>query len=109
MIEADLANADSRFRTGLFAEAEIVVDADERTLAVPESSIVEFAGVEKVWVVRDERAHGQRVRTGRRQGNLVEILEGLNANDQVLANGDEGREGPVSVVTAAETTELTGG
>jgi RND family efflux transporter MFP subunit len=109
VIEADLENADSRFRTGLFAEAEIVVDADERTLAVPESSIVEFAGVEKVWVVRDEKAHGQRVRTGRRQGNLVEILEGLNANDQVLANGDEGREGPVSVATAAETTELTGG
>ena len=46
-IEADIKNSDGRFRTGLFAEAEIVIDPQQRALAVPESSIVHFAGVER--------------------------------------------------------------
>ena len=110
-IEADIKNPDGRFRTGLFAEAEIVVDPNERALAVPENSIVQFAGVEKVWLVRDNAAVSQRVRSGRRQGSLVEILEGLKPNDVILANGQKGHEGPIRVAsaTAADHTELGGG
>ncbi len=95
LIEADVDNSAGRFRTGLFAEGEVVVDENDRALAVPRASIVSFAGVEKVWVVRDGKATSQRIRTGRREAGLVEVLEGLQAEDVVVSDGRQGRDGPV--------------
>lgn len=98
IIEADLDNADGRLRTGLFAEADILVDADQQTLTVPSSSIISFGGVEKVWTVVDGKAEPRQIRTGRRDDKLVEVLSGIEAGDLVLSNGDEGREGVVRAV-----------
>ena len=76
-IEADLPNPDQRWRTGLFAEARIVVDPEATALAVPAGAVREFAGVEKVWRVREGRAVEQPVQTGRRNAEWVEILGGV--------------------------------
>ena len=95
LIEADIDNGAGRFRTGLFAEGEVVVDPNDRALAVPQTSIVSFAGVEKVWIVRDGKATARRIRTGRREAGLVEVVEGLQPDDVVISNGHDGREGPV--------------
>ncbi len=97
IIEADIANAKGELRAGLFAEADIVVDPDAKALAVPESAVMEFAGVEKAWVVRDGRAETRRVHTGRRDKGLVEILGGLSPGDTVVTNAAEGRAGPVTI------------
>jgi RND family efflux transporter MFP subunit len=97
MIEADLPNAGSRLPTGLFAEGEIVVDPKAPALVVPAGAVTEFAGVEKVWVVKDGQAREQRVRTGRRDRQRVEILDGLAAGDRVVADATQGRPGPVAV------------
>ncbi len=104
--EADVPNHEGRLRSGLFAEAEIVVDSQSEALTVPVSSIVEFAGVEKVWQVREGQAQEVPVRTGRRIGGLVEILAGLSAGDTVLQRATEGRAGPV---TASSGNENMGG
>jgi RND family efflux transporter MFP subunit len=98
IIEADLENSDGKLRTGLFAEAEILVDADQQTLAVPASSIISFGGVEKVWTVVDGKAAPRQIRTGRRDNKLVEVLSGLEPGEFVVSNGDEGREGLVRAV-----------
>ena len=56
---------------------------------MPQSAVVVFAGVEKVMTVKDGAAHEQRIRTGTRVGNRVEVLEGLaqGATVIVTANG----------------------
>jgi hypothetical protein len=107
MIEADIDNGAGRFRTGLFAEGEIVVDENARAVAVPQASIVSFAGVEKVWVVQEEKARSKRVLTGRREAGLVEIVEGLQPGDVVLSDGQQGREGPVRITSAVSTDRAT--
>lgn len=94
-IEADLPNADGRLRAGLFAEGDILVDARQEALAVPESSLVTFGGLEKVWLVKNDRAEPRPIRTGRRDGQFVEVLAGLEPGDLVVANGAEGVEGHV--------------
>ena len=104
MIEADIHNPDSRLRTGLFVEGEIVVAADEMVLAVAEASIMEFAGVEKVWLVRDGRSQECRVDTGRRHRGFIEIIGGLTAGDQIVANVEQGAAGPVIVKNAPADT-----
>jgi membrane fusion protein (multidrug efflux system) len=98
IIEADIPNPDGKLRTGLFAEAEVLVDADQRVLAVPARSIVSFGGVEKVWTVVDNKAEPRQVRTGRRDDRLVEVVEGLKPGEIVLINGDQGHEGVVNAV-----------
>jgi RND family efflux transporter MFP subunit len=97
IIEADVDNSAGRLIAGLFAEAEIVVDPERRVLAAPVSSIVAFGGVEKVWVVQDQKAHSQRVLTGRRMGDYVEIVEGLEPGAVIVRDGRKGREGLVQV------------
>jgi RND family efflux transporter MFP subunit len=85
-VEAEVANRDGRLRPGSFARAEIVVEADRNAVMVPASTVVAFAGLEKVFVVKDGKAVEQRIRTGRRSGDRVEILEGVAAGDPVVAD-----------------------
>jgi multidrug efflux pump subunit AcrA (membrane-fusion protein) len=51
---------------------------------VPASSIVAFAGIEKVMTVRDGLSVETRVQTGRRFGDRVEIVEGLRPEELVV-------------------------
>src|SRR5206468_3396996 len=55
------------------------------TLTVPASSVIVFAGVEKVLVVRQGKTAEVRVTTGRRFGEDVEIVDGLKRGEVVVA------------------------
>lgn len=83
-IEAEIPNPAGRLRPGTFAKAEIVID-EAPGLVVPQSALVVFAGVEKVLTVKDGKAHEQRVKTGRRVGDNVEIIDGVATGDVVIA------------------------
>jgi RND family efflux transporter MFP subunit len=86
IVEAEVANRDGRLRPGSFARAEIVVEADRTAVTVPAGTVVTFAGLEKVFVVKDGKAVEKRIRTGRRSGDRVEILEGVAAGEPVVAD-----------------------
>lgn len=86
IVEAEVANRGGRLRPGSFARAEIVVEADRSALMVPASAIVTFAGVERVFVVSDGRAVERRIRTGRRSGDRVEVLDGATRGEQVVVS-----------------------
>ncbi|MBL8825591.1 MAG: efflux RND transporter periplasmic adaptor subunit [Planctomycetaceae bacterium] len=93
LIEIDVPNPAAKFRAGLFAEAEVVVDPDQHVLAVPTSAVIEFAGIEKVWLVEQGHFHERRVQTGRRSGDWVEIVNGLQVADRVAGNARQVRSG----------------
>jgi RND family efflux transporter MFP subunit len=99
-IEVDVPNADLRLRAGLFAEADVVIGAEAQALMAPRGAIVEFAGVEKVCVVKDGQAVLRRVVTGRKLGEMVEIVEGLSADDEIALHGQTARPGPAVAVRA---------
>jgi RND family efflux transporter MFP subunit len=82
-IEAEVPNEAGRLRPGMFARAEIVTD-EALSIVVPHSALVVFAGVEKLLLVKDGKVHEQRVRSGRRVGEQVEILEGVATGDVVI-------------------------
>ncbi len=84
MIEAEIANEKGLLRPGSFARAEIIIESQQKTLLVPASSIVTFAGLDKVISLHKEgRTVEKRVKIGRRSGDRVEIVEGLAAGDPV--------------------------
>jgi len=84
MLEAEIPNPDGQLRPGAFASAEIVTESDQPVVFVPLSAIVTFAGMEKVIVVEDGRTIEKRVRTGRRNGEHVELLEGVKEGENVV-------------------------
>jgi RND family efflux transporter MFP subunit len=85
VFEADIPNPEGCLRSGLFAEADVVVDEQAQALVVPLSSVREFAGREKVWRVEASgRSRSVSVRTGRRSEGLVEIVSGLSPGDLIM-------------------------
>jgi RND family efflux transporter MFP subunit len=84
LVEAEVPNEHGQLRPGAFAEAEIVTAAEEQAVFVPASSIVTFAGIEKVMTVRDGLSVETRVQTGRRSEDRVEIVEGLKPEELVV-------------------------
>jgi RND family efflux transporter MFP subunit len=108
IIEADLPNPDNQLTTGLFAEADIVVGPGDTALAVPASAVIEFAGVQKLWIVQDSQAREQRIQTGRRNERLVEVLSGLEAGDVVVTDGRQGRAGEVTVAEEKQDEMVLG-
>jgi multidrug efflux pump subunit AcrA (membrane-fusion protein) len=84
-IEAEVPNEAGRLRPGMFARGEIIT-AEALGMVVPQSALVVFAGVEKLLVVKDGTVREQRVRTGQRMADRVEIVEGVTTGDLVVTN-----------------------
>jgi HlyD family secretion protein len=101
VIEAELPNPGD-LRPGSFARATIRLGEGEPALAIPESALIVFAGIEKVIVVEDGKAVEKRIETGRHLPGVIEVTKGLALGDQVvrvpgsLQHGD-----PVQVVDAS--------
>ena len=105
MVEAEVPNQKGLLRPGSFANAEIVLQAQEKAVVVPASALVTFAGVDKVLVVKDGKSHELRVTTGRREGDRVEIVSGLGAGEQVIVDpGNLVGGEPVSIANASNRT-----
>jgi RND family efflux transporter MFP subunit len=83
-VEAEIPNPTGVLRPGAFAKTEIVVGASLPVIMVPASSIVTFAGLEKVIVVEAGKAVERRVQTGRRNGERVEITDGLKPGEPIV-------------------------
>jgi RND family efflux transporter MFP subunit len=98
LIEADVDNSDLRWRAGQFTKGEIIVNREEEVLAVPASAVREFAGVQKVWAVRDGNGIEVPIRTGRRELERVEVLAGLKPGELIVGNSNDGKAGPVVAV-----------
>ena len=89
-VEAEVPNRNRQFRSGLFAEGIVVVDKDATALAIPRTALGEFAGVYKVWLIKDEHLLSQRVSLGREKEDLIEIATGLKVGDKILVDANEG-------------------
>lgn len=86
-IEAQVPNADHRLKPGGFAKADILIRAESEALTAPLESVVSFAGVNKVFVVRDDKAHEVEVAIGLRGRGWVELLGDIKAGDRLVTSG----------------------
>ncbi len=99
LVEAEVDNQRDLLRPGQFARAAIEIGAPRPCVTVPLAAVVSFAGVEKVFAVRDGVAVERGVRTGRRTATVIEILEGLALGDAIVAEPADLVHGqPVAVV-----------
>ena len=83
IIEAEVDNQQGKLRPGSFAKAEIQTSMTSDAVMVPSSAIVTFAGIQKVFSVKDNKAVEKTVVVGRRDGDWV-VVEGLDAGAPVV-------------------------
>lgn len=101
LFEAKVENQDGVLRSGLFAEAQVVLDPQAESIFVPASSVLEFAGTQKIWKVTDGLAGEQEVLIGQRRPEGVEILSGLSSGDVILLDAIQGK---IAQVQALQTS-----
>jgi membrane fusion protein (multidrug efflux system) len=107
-IEAIVPNDHGQLRPGSFARGYIHTSVDPSVTFAPAGSVISFAGVSKIFTVKEGKAVEARVKTGARRGEWVEIVSGLKGEQQVVTEGAAKLANgvPVTVQTPA-TAEAT--
>jgi membrane fusion protein (multidrug efflux system) len=90
-LRAAISNADGRLRPGMFAEIGVTLPERRDVVLVPQSAISFSPFGNSVYVVEAAEA-GQIVRNiyvsiGESRGDLVEVMDGLTAGQQVVTSG----------------------
>ena len=75
------------WQPGASVTGTVVLGEQNSAMMIPEQSLVLRPAGEVVYVVRDNVAYQAIVKTGSRQDGLIEILEGLTANDSIVVDG----------------------
>jgi cobalt-zinc-cadmium efflux system membrane fusion protein len=84
----ELENPDGRIKPGMLCDVAVSVGERSRGLAVPAQAVVEQEGRSFVFVhVAPEWFDAREVRTGRRDGDWVEVVAGLGAGERVAVSG----------------------
>jgi RND family efflux transporter MFP subunit len=78
---------DPALRTGQFARVTLPVE-QATTLLIPESAVIPFGQMDKVFVMEDGKARLRLVRTGARTGEQVEILAGIRPGDKIIVKNN---------------------
>jgi membrane fusion protein (multidrug efflux system) len=87
-VKARIANADGRLRPGLFARTDLGIAERPGALLVPEQAVLQRADGEVVFVATsDDVARRVVVKTGLHRDGKVEIVEGLDPDDEVIVRG----------------------
>lgn len=99
-IEIEADNPEQRLKPGGFLRARVRTHIDEQARYVPSSALSQFAGVQRLFAVRNAKVVELKVRTGEPRGDLIEVLD---LPGDVSAVIDEPRRGvgpgtPVRVV-----------
>jgi RND family efflux transporter MFP subunit len=76
-------------RPGMFVKADIVVDNVENSIIIPKDVIQSNRNRKQVFIVEKNTAVLRNIRTGLEDENNVQVLEGLNENDNLVIRGFE--------------------
>lgn len=96
--EIEIANKDLKLRPGMYARVHLDFGTKE-ALTVPDKAIVRQAGsgARYVYVFSGGKAVYRAVELGQQQGDLYEVVSGLNAGDQVIISAPSNLKNGLSV------------
>ena len=74
-VEIEAENKDGRLKPGSFARAKIFVGTDPQARFVPTTAVYQFAGVSRLYAVRDGKVVEHRVEVGEVSDGMRELLK----------------------------------
>jgi membrane fusion protein (multidrug efflux system) len=87
VIRAQVRNADTSLRPGMFARVRLVTKDVQNALVVPEQSLVPQGEEQFVFKVVDGKAVRAKVEIGQRRDGKAEVVQGVSADDTVVTAG----------------------
>jgi membrane fusion protein, multidrug efflux system len=95
-VQATLPNPSARLRPGMFVQAQVILGAAQKVIALPASSINYAPYGDSVFIVGDmKNEHGQSYRGVRQQvvklgaarGDQIAVLSGIKTGEEVVTSG----------------------
>jgi cobalt-zinc-cadmium efflux system membrane fusion protein len=85
---ATIDNVERLLKPEMFARVTILASVEEAYPAVPREAILYEGDAARVWVANgDKSLELRQIRTGMLNGNLVQVLEGLQPSERVVTKG----------------------
>ena len=88
-VEAEIDNSGNALKPGQFATVRILQERAEPAVLIPARAVRNEAGVNRVYVIKDGHAEQRLVQTGQTEGDLIEIRNGVAADEQVATSNVE--------------------
>lgn len=87
-VRAEIDNRDGALKPEMFANFRILTSDASESPAVPEAAAVYEGEAAHVWVLKDDGLLEFRpIHTGRSNGGLIEVLDGLKPGEKVVTKG----------------------
>jgi len=110
VIRAQVKNADTALRPGMFARVRLITRDSQDSLVIPEQAIVPQGDEQFVFRVVDGKAVRTKIVVGQRRDSKVEILGGLTGSDTVVTAGQmKLREGVAVAIAGNGQSAIAGG
>ena len=116
VIRAQIRNADTSLRPGMFARVRLVTRDVQNAMVVPEQSLVPQGDEQFVFKVVDGKAYRTKVEVGQRRDGKAEIVAGVAPEDMIVTAGQlKLRDGvpvrvtpPMAVAADVDATSAAG-
>jgi membrane fusion protein (multidrug efflux system) len=104
VIRAQVRNADTALRPGMFARVRLLTKDERDALVLPEQALVPQGEEQYVFRIVDGKASRTKVETGQRRGGRVEVVKGVAPGDTIVTAGQlKLRDGtPVTIAGASK-------
>jgi len=87
-VRADVDNRDALLKPQMFATFTILTGSDVTAVGVSQSAILREGEAARVWVVNPSGGLALReIKTGRSNGDMVEVVSGLNTGEKIVVSG----------------------
>jgi RND family efflux transporter MFP subunit len=100
LVEIHVDNRSGALFAGAFSEVHLSVPNAEPAYLIPVNTLIFRGNNLQVGVVKDGKVQIRQVMPGRDFGSEIEIVHGLNADDQIILN-------PPDSIVSGETVEIT--
>ena len=88
-VEAEIDNSGGALKPGQFATVRILQERAEPAVLVPARAVITEAGVSRLFVIKNGHAEQRLVQTGQTEGDLIEIRQGVAADEQVATSNQQ--------------------
>ncbi|MCK5737340.1 MAG: efflux RND transporter periplasmic adaptor subunit, partial [Spirochaetaceae bacterium] len=96
-IKLDIPGGQNKVKPGMYAEIRLTTDEKDNVIKIPADSVLRRLGQIFVYVVENDNAVKKIVVPGITLGGVVEIIEGIEAGDKVVYQGQTLLEDGVKV------------
>ena len=108
-IEIEIPNGAARLKPGMYARVSMTTSTKKQALVVPATAVVDLGGRRGVFTPLNESAVFRALDLGTEQGDLVEVLGGLNEGDAVITTGSSALRDGDRIVLPGGAAAAAGG